>query len=129
MAPNATPEQLDPLAVVVKVSFNSHITTVGEALDHLLLRSGYRMAALKASDPNMQILISRDLPEVHRKLGPITLTNALKTLSGPAWELVVDPVNRLISFDLIPEYRTPSIVGSAAMPNNTLVAEVSAKGE
>ena len=129
VTPDATPEQRDPLSVVVKVSFNSHIATVGEALDHLLLRSGYQMASLEASDPSMRILVSRDLPEVHRKLGPITLVNALKALSGPVWELIVDPVNRLISFDLNQEYRSTAVVSSAPMPNNTVVADVSAKGE
>lgn len=111
VAPVATPEQGDLLKVVVRVSFGSDISTVGEALDRLLLRSGFRLADLEASDPYLSILLSRPLPEVHRRLGPITLASALETLAGPAWRLAVDPVNRLISYELLDEYRLPGDVG------------------
>ncbi len=39
------------------------------------------------------------LPAVHRSLGPMTLRDALKTLAGPAFNLVQDPVHRLITFE------------------------------
>jgi type IV pili sensor histidine kinase/response regulator len=103
--PVATPEQQNPLAVVLNISFTDEVNTVGEALDVLLSNSGYRLADFDASDPALPILLSRPLPKIHRKLGPITLDNALITLAGSAWDLVVDPVNRLISFELLEEYR------------------------
>lgn len=96
--------QTDLLSVVVRVSFSPSISTVGEALEHLLLRSGYGLASLGASDPNLPILLTRPLPQVHRTLGPIRLNEALKTLAGSAWVLTIDPVNRLISFELAPEF-------------------------
>lgn len=117
MKPIATQQQSDVLSVVVKINFNTHITTVGEALNHLLLRSGYQLASKEASDPYMPVLLSRPLPEVHRLLGPITLSNALSTLAGPAWDLVVDPVNRLVSFDLLPEYRHAGAPGERISSN------------
>jgi len=42
---------------------------------------------------------------VHRVLGPVTLRNALNTLAGPVWNLVIDPVNRIVSFELLDEYK------------------------
>jgi len=105
VAPTATPSQHNLLSVVVDISFSSNITTVGDALTHLLLRSGYRLADMAASDPYLPILFTRPLPHVHRKLGPITLKNALTALAGPAWHLSVDPVNRLISYELLREFR------------------------
>jgi len=103
--PMATPEQSDLLSVVIDISFASSITTVGEALTHLLVRSGYSLANLDSSDPYLPILFSRPLPQVHRKLGPIKLETALKTLAGPAWILSVDPVNRFISYELLAKFR------------------------
>lgn len=103
--------QKDLLAVVVRVTFAPSITTVGQALDHLLLRSGYAMASLEASDPFLPILLTRPLPRVQRVLGPVKLKDALTALAGPAWVLVEDPVNRLISFELAPEYRRAAAGG------------------
>jgi len=106
--------QSDPLAVVVRVTFAPSITTVGEALDHLLLRSGYAMASLDASDPNLPVLLTRPLPQVHRRLGPVRLKEALEVLAGSAWSLTIDPVNRLISYELAPEYRRSAVGGMNA---------------
>jgi len=105
VTPSATPEQSNLLAVVINISFGSNITTVGEALKHLVVRSGFSLADLHASDPYLPILLSRPLPQVHRHLGPITLSDALTTLAGPAWYLSVDPVNRLISYELLSKFR------------------------
>ena len=101
----AAPEQLDLMAVVIKIEFPPHINTVGEALAHLLERSGYRLATLDASDPALPLLLKNPLPMVHRQLGPLTLRNALTALSGPVWNLVIDPVNRIVSFELLDEYK------------------------
>lgn len=103
--PVATHEQSHPLSVVVSVNFTDRVNTVGDAIRHLLLRSGYRLADVRVSDPSLPILLSRPLPMIHRTLGPITLDNALVTLAGDAWDLVVDPVNRLVSFELLKQYR------------------------
>lgn len=109
ISPVPTREQSDPLSVVIQVSFDPQIATVGESLTHLLIRSGYRLANQTSSDPYLSILLSRPLPQVHRHLGPIRLDAALTTLAGPAWDLVVDPVNRLISYELLDRYRPDSI--------------------
>ncbi|MCF6256143.1 MAG: hypothetical protein L3K25_07555 [Gammaproteobacteria bacterium] len=109
VTPSATPEQSSPLSVVINISFGTNITNVGEALQHLLIRSGYRLADLDAADPYLPILFSRPLPQVHRHLGPITLHDALITLAGPAWYLSVDPVNRLISYELLDKFRPADV--------------------
>ena len=109
--PVATPQQIDLLSVVFSMPFNKQINTVGEAIEFILLRSGYRLAPREASDPNVGVLLEQPLPFIHRKIGPITIENALKALAGNAWNLVVDPVNRYISFDLKDMYRTGESLG------------------
>ncbi len=115
--PVATPVQKDLLSVVVTVDFTDQIQTVGDAMTHILLRSGYRMASLDASDPALPVLLNSPLPLVHRQLGPIRIDNALSALAGPAWDLVIDPVNRLVSFDLLERYR-PSTDRLAQQPHS-----------
>ncbi len=105
LEPVATTAQADPLAAVIDLSFpRPAVSTVGDALQHLLARSGYRLAGDKASDPAMQRLLVLPLSEVHRQLGPITLRNAFRTLAGDSFRLVIDPVHRLVSFELVDAY-------------------------
>ncbi|MBA1445568.1 MAG: hypothetical protein M3H12_08530 [Chromatiales bacterium] len=102
----ATAAQADPLQTMVTIHFpEPHITTVGDAVRYLLRHSGYHLAKPEAADPAMAGLLDHLLPKVHRHLGPMTLQNMLSTLTGTAYQIVVDPVNRLIAFDLAPAYR------------------------
>jgi len=99
-----TVAQADLLSVVINVAVPDHVVTVGETLQHILERSGFSMASVNASDPALPILLRKKLPRVHRHLGPITLREALSTLAGPAWQLVEDPVNRMVTFQLLNQY-------------------------
>ncbi len=99
-----TPAQLDLLSVIIELDFPRSIYTVGSAMKVMLLNSGYRLAEPNASDPNLKILLGSPLPNVHRSLGPITLRTALNTLAGTSWDLIVDPVHRLISFELVEDF-------------------------
>ncbi|MBT3724662.1 MAG: pili assembly chaperone [Gammaproteobacteria bacterium] len=100
-----TNAQMDLLAVIVEIYFPMSVDTVGSALDIMLINSGFRLADPSAVDPNLSILLNSPLPNIHRSLGPVSLRTALKTLSGSSWDLIIDPVHRLISFELINDYQ------------------------
>jgi type IV pili sensor histidine kinase/response regulator len=123
--------QEDLFDVIVRVGFPNGIDTVGQALEHLSARSGFRVTSDQASCPSLPILLSLPLPAVHRELGPMSLLDALKTLAGPTHYLVIDPVHRLISFQVRHNYKL-LLAGrgleSSALPrteasNNPRVAE------
>jgi len=99
-----TPEQQDILSAVIHVAFDETVSTVGQALDAVLLDSGYKLAALKDSDPMLGTLLGEPLPAVHRHLGPMHLSTALRTLAGRAWRLTIDRVHRQVSFELAAPY-------------------------
>lgn len=84
---------------MVQVSLpRASVTTVGEAVNYLLLRTGYRLAdSPEAVSPPIPIL-SMPLPEVHRQLGPYSVRTALSVLVGAPFALSVDPAHRLVSF-------------------------------
>lgn len=92
-------QQLDPLEAMVQVSLpRTSVGTVGEAVNYLLLRSGYRLAdPAGAASPPIPIL-SMPLPEVHRQLGPYSVRTALSVLVGAPFTLSVDPAHRQVSF-------------------------------
>ena len=109
LAAVASDTQKDPLsALIPKLVFGHQVSTVQDALQVLLNDSGYRIASYHP-DPRVHQLFNLSLPAVHRKMGPISLENALNTLAGPPWMLVVDPINRLITFQLPRHYKTPRV--------------------
>ncbi len=107
---NAVPtnEQQDILQVMIQVTLPEELRTIQAAVEYLLERSGYEYAANGyhltpsplASD--VQQLLSKPIPAVHRHLGPMTLQNALETLAGSPFQLKVDPIHRRLSYELLP---------------------------
>ena len=98
-AATPTEAQVELLSTTMTARFPERIQTLGEAVRYLLQRSGYRLATAEAIGPDTVALFALPLPAVHRSLGPITLRDALATLAGPAFNLVQDPVHRLITFE------------------------------
>lgn len=128
MAPVPRAAQIEPLSAIVSITFPDRVREVGDALRFLLRRSGYQLAAGDATDPAAQVLMQHPLPAVHRELGPVTLQRALTTLAGPAWKLIVDPVHRLLSFELAPPYvamtRNPVVAGDEeSAPDGSVPAD------
>jgi type IV pili sensor histidine kinase/response regulator len=106
LEPVAPHHQTHLLETVVQVRFpERRVQTTGEAIRHLLARSGYALAAPEASDPALAALLELPLPAVQRQLGPPTVHAGLETRAGPAYCLGVDLVHRLVSFELVPRYR------------------------
>jgi conjugative transfer region protein (TIGR03748 family) len=67
---------------------------VGDAMRHVLLRSGYRLCDATDADA----LYALPLPAAHLHVGPLMLRDALLTLAGPTWELSVDDLTRQVCF-------------------------------
>jgi len=105
ISPVPSAVERDPLSSVVQMVFPKKIQHLNQAFDYLMQRTGYKMAPLENSDPLLPILLVSSIPEVHREIGPITIEEAMRTLAGEPWEFIVDPVNRLVSFELRPKYR------------------------
>jgi conjugative transfer region protein (TIGR03748 family) len=120
IVPGPSPEQEDPLAVPVHRQFLLSVQTVGRAIEQVLAPTGYRLADLAASCPSLSALLGLPLPAVHRTLGPMRFDEALKTLAGPAHTLVIDPVHRLVSFELRQRYAS---LAPVAMPRAPVGAD------
>ncbi len=89
-----TTEQRDLLAQIIDVSIPSSLNpSVQDALQYVLLRSGYALCPVTAT---VKVLFTRPLPAAHYRLGPIPLRRALQVLAGPAWQLTTDEVSRSV---------------------------------
>lgn len=90
-----TAAQQDLLLQVVDVSTPDTLhASVGDALRHVLQRSGYQLC----SGGDTDALGSLPLPAAHHHLGPLQLRDALLTLAGPARTLHVDHSTRSVCF-------------------------------
>ncbi|WP_273822921.1 PilL N-terminal domain-containing protein [Pseudomonas asplenii] len=93
-APRA--DQLDLLRQVIDIRIPDHLNpSVQDAMIHVLRRSGYRLCP---APEGVQVLYAHPLPAAHYRLGPITVSNALLALAGPAWQVEIDERARRICF-------------------------------
>jgi conjugative transfer region protein (TIGR03748 family) len=100
LANGATAAQIDPLLAIIEVRLPHSLTTIEEAADYLMHRSGYCL--MEPDSTEVRHLLRLPIPDVHRRLGPMTLREALLALGGKAYALVVDEVHREIGYRVIP---------------------------
>ncbi|WP_431819415.1 PilL N-terminal domain-containing protein [Burkholderia sp. F1] len=105
------PSQRDLSQQVVDVTMPAHPSaTVGDGMRHLLQRTGYSLCHIDEA----AALYALPLPAAHLQLGPLTLRDALQTLAGPAWRLVLDQGSRQVCFTRESEPTEPAIAGAAS---------------
>ena len=115
------PAQRDLMRQVVDVVIPANLDiNVGDALRHVLRRSGYRLC----DTADATALYALPLPAAHLHLGPLMLRDALLTLAGPAWDVSVDDGARQVCFR---RHATP--VPASANPSAAAVALPSDDGQ
>lgn len=97
--------QIDLLQSIVDLRAPEQITTVGGALDYLLRPYGFQLddshEVNEQSEVDEQyLLLVLALPEPHRNLGSMTLMDALTTLGGQSFRPLINPVKRLVRYQL-----------------------------
>ena len=108
LLPGPTNAQRNPLHMVLpNVVFNHNIKSVGQAIHFLLKDTGYKLTR-HHPDVRVHQMFRLPLPKIHRRMGPLTLEQALNTLSGEPWDLAIDPINRLVSFQLPDHFKQPA---------------------
>ncbi|MBB0025212.1 PilL N-terminal domain-containing protein [Chitinivorax sp. PXF-14] len=113
------PAQRDLLRQVIEISIPPTLDAgVGDALRHVLLRTGYRLC----DAPDAASLFTLPLPAAHLRLGPLPLRDALLALAGPAWELSVDDAARAVCFTRVTAIRASSTSPVAATPASSAPA-------
>lgn len=99
-------EQVDLLAQIFQVRFPSSVQTIGDALEYLLKQSGYGLIPINKRSSALKVVLTKPLPAVDRDFGPMKLKEGLTTLVGPVFNLVQDPLNRVVDFEIKPYYRS-----------------------
>lgn len=103
-APQAA--QRDPLSLVIDIRIPASLKpTVADAMRYALKQSGYTLCA---TGPANGVLYRQPLPAVQYQQGPVRLRTALQVMAGPAWQLEVDDVQRVVCHSLRAGYQLPA---------------------
>ena len=99
------PEQINLMSQIVQIRFPQNVQTIESAMNYLLRFSGYSLIPNKRMNEALQLTLTKPLPTIDRELGPMSLRSALSILVGQGFNLVCDPINREVDFQLKPAYR------------------------
>ncbi|MCE3237394.1 MAG: hypothetical protein K0R24_375 [Gammaproteobacteria bacterium] len=98
-----TRAQINPLMAVAYYKFPVSIKTVGEAVQMVLSQTGYALAPENHLSPSVKDVFGKPLPMTDRQLGPLSIKDVLTVLMGQTvFALSIDPLNRLVNFELKP---------------------------
>ena len=115
-----SPGVAEPLDVVVQLSFpRQQVTTIGDALQHTLLRTGYTLVEPASLAPEAARFLQLPLPESQRELGPYRVQAVLDVLLGAAWNWHRDPLRRRVWFTVAPAYAALDQPASLATTNKS----------
>lgn len=82
----------------------SEYQTIKAALQALLARSGYQLDPQVDSVTVIRTIINKPVPVIHSEFIGNKTHDIARALIGPTFNLVVDPINRLVNFELSQEY-------------------------
>lgn len=100
----AQDDQVNPLLAVAIFDFPLSIQTVGQAVNHVLLSSGFQLSHDVSSD--VKNTLAMPLPMTNRHLGPLPISSLLEVLMGQdVYQLQVDPLHRLVNFEIKPDMK------------------------
>ncbi|ERK11924.1 PilL protein [Serratia fonticola AU-P3(3)] len=111
--------QRAPLEQVIDIRIPTSVTpTVADAMRYALRQSGFSLCSITSAN---HVLYSQALPGVQYQLGPIRLVEALQILAGPAWQLDVDSVQRVVCHSLREGFRLPAEPTPAPIVSSTFL--------
>lgn len=109
----------EPLALVAQLTYpREQVTTVGDAIDYTLLRTGYVLVDPPSLTTDARRFLDLPLPEAQRSLGPFSVQDMLNVLVGTAWRWHADHITRRVWFTLAntpaPRRLEPIVSGKAS---------------
>lgn len=111
--------QRAPLEQVIDIRIPASVTpTVADAMRYALRQSGFSLCSITSAN---RVLYTQALPGVQYQLGPIRLAEALQILAGPAWQLDVDSVQRVVCHSLREGFRLPPESTPAPIVSSTFL--------
>lgn len=93
-----------PLVEVRSEIIPPSVRLTGEAVDYLLLRTGYMQARYEVRSAQDVTLMSKPLAMTNRELVNLPIIEMLSIIAGLGYKPIVDPINRLVAFEAVYEF-------------------------
>uniref|UniRef100_E6XSE2 Integrating conjugative element protein PilL, PFGI-1 n=1 Tax=Shewanella putrefaciens (strain 200) TaxID=399804 RepID=E6XSE2_SHEP2 len=90
-------QQQRPLAVVATIEFPNSISTVGQAIHYTLLKTGYEIEDRTKLDEETRLVLTKDLPLIHRKFEYASVEQIIQSLVGSPFKITYDEIQRKVS--------------------------------
>jgi len=98
-------DQTEVLKAPVMKTIPPQVKSVGKAIKFIAKTINWDTTEDPFLLMEVSALYKKRLPDVHRNLVGQSIQQALMTVAGPAYQLVVDPVSRQVSFKLRKKYK------------------------
>jgi hypothetical protein len=89
----------------ISIKFGSHVVTIDDAIDKLLLNSGYKLAGINNQDQYTQAMLANKFPATQKSITNASLRQSLLALTGNNFDMIVDPIHRIISLKIKPSVK------------------------
>lgn len=101
IANKPTASQVNPLLAVAQYKFPPRVESIGNAVNVVLQNTSYQLVPTDKLSRYVKETLTKPLPITDRTLGPMPIKDVLVILMGKdVFTLVVDPLHRLINFDV-----------------------------
>lgn len=101
----ASKVQRFPLIEVRTSNVPQTIMTNREAVDFLLMSTGYSQASDLVRTPQDKALMRKHLALSNREFVNLTILEMLSIVAGIGYVPIVDPINRLVAFEAVYEFK------------------------
>ena len=101
----ASKVQRFPLIEVRSMKVPQSIITNRDAIDFLLMSTGYSQATDSVRSPQDRVLMNKPLALSNREFVNLTVLEMLSVVAGLGYVPIVDPINRLIAFEAIYDFK------------------------
>lgn len=102
--PAASAEQKFPIIEVKTISISARVTTNSEAVDIVLTGTGYSQAQTNNRSQADLALMNKPLADINRQFTNMTVHEMLKAIAGVGYAPIIDPINRLVAFEITNEF-------------------------
>jgi len=101
----ASKAQRFPLIEVRTTTIPVTISTNREAVDFLLMSTGYSQANDFIRTPQDKALMNKPIALSNREFVNLTILEMLTVVAGLGYVPIIDPINRLVAFEAIYEFK------------------------
>ena len=101
-----TVEQVSPFQQTFQMILPNSVQTIGAAIRLIISNTGYQLLSRDASDSTIGQLMDKPVPLAMRNIQSSTVKNVLLGFVGEPFQLVIDPVHKIITFKLKDNYQS-----------------------